>query len=92
MDAKACLRGYESKHGWCSPKKKFISRGTHDKGEMFVFPTGNLKYIAFYLSFGEKPKVTGLTTPLTLANWKKLSVLKFEGNWYERHKNMSQRD
>lgn len=65
MTPKACPRGYEMRHGWCSPVKKFISRGTHAEGEMFVFPTGNLKYIAFYLSFGEKPKVVGLTVPST---------------------------
>lgn len=70
MTVKACPRGYEPRHGWCSPKKKFISRGTHDKGEIFVFPTGNLKYVAFYLSFDEKPKVAGLTVPLTRSELK----------------------
>ena len=76
MDVKACPRGYEKRHGWCSPKKKFISRGTHELGEMFVFPTGNLKYIAFYLSFGEKPKVEGLTVPITRKQLKEsLSIL-----------------
>ena len=76
MTAKACPRGYEKKHGRCSPKKKFISRGTHDKGEMFVFPTGNLKYVAFYLSFGEKPKVEGLTIPLTRSKLKETFDIK----------------
>ena len=76
MTVKACPRGYEQKHGWCSPKKKFISRGTHSEGEMFVFPTGNLKYIAFYLSFGERPKVEGLTIPLTRSELKETFDIK----------------
>jgi len=76
MDVKACPRGYEKKHGWCSPKNKFISLGTHDKGEMFVLPTGNLKYIAFYLSFDKKPKVEGLTIPATRSQLKKSFDIK----------------
>ena len=74
--ARKCPRGYEPRHGWCSPQKKFISRGVHDKGEIFIFPTGNLKYIAFYLSFGEKPKVEGLTVPLTCKELKKTFDIK----------------
>lgn len=76
MTPKACPRGYELRHGWCSPVKKFISRGTHEKGEMFVFPTGNLKYVAFYLSFGERPKVGGLTIPLTRSELKETFDIK----------------
>ena len=60
-----CPVGYIKAKGHCVAKKKFYSRGTHDVGEMFVHPVGNHKYVAFYLSFGEKPKVTGLTVPLT---------------------------
>jgi len=76
MGAKACPRGYEKKRGRCSPVKKFISRGTHSEGEMFVFPTGNLKYVAFYLSFGERPKVGGLTVPLTRSELKETFNIK----------------
>ena len=76
MTAKACPRGYEQKHGWCSPKKKFISLGTHKEGEMFAFPTGNLKYVAFYLSFDEKPKVKGLTIPSTRSELKETFDIK----------------
>lgn len=59
-----CPSGQVKIRGKCYPRKKFISLGTHDKGEVFVHPVGN-KVVAFYLSFGAKPKVVGLTVPIS---------------------------
>ena len=60
-----CPVGYKKSEGHCVANKKFYRIETHDFGEMFFHPVGNRKYVAFYLSFGETPKVKGLTIPLT---------------------------
>ena len=64
INMKTCNRNEVMIRGQCHPRKKFVSLGIHDKGEMFVHPVGN-KFIAFYLSFGKKPKVEGLTIPIS---------------------------
>lgn len=64
-DATVCPRGYKLKNNRCTPIQKFISCGIHEDAECLALPVGNLKYIAFGLMFGERPRIRGLTVPLT---------------------------
>ena len=44
---------------------KFIKVGELKTGDIFVHSVGKRKYVAFRLGYGEKPKIIGLTIPLT---------------------------
>jgi hypothetical protein len=60
-----CPVGYKKLGGKCVSQKRFVSRGVHEKGEMFIRQVRPGKYIAFYLSFEDQPKVEGLTVPIS---------------------------
>ena len=46
-------------------------------GDIFVRKVSNNKYIAFRLTYGKKPKVVGLTIPLTKKELKETFNIKF---------------